>query len=492
MAINETIIEQFVLGTLHGNELHNFESALNNNAALAKEVRFQKELNAAVLETDIMDLRDQLKAISSDSDTNQDNDYQILFDLSQRIDHSKIGKNGHSDMSTNGNALQFIHVENHIKMLSERLHILGSENHHFAYLNNHTLNDHELWNEIAYSVKEEDVRELRSSLHEIISKREPAYSDFEIDQYINGELDKNIAAEMEQAIKSDPLMAAQVNLHHEIEEAIRETELHQLRSNIQEIINEAQSINLEETKRIDDYLMHYLTAEEEEYFEERIVEEPLLKKEIKLNSEINSAILEEDITQLRASLKQLTDAEKPDNKQRIFVPWNIRSTPVKLIGAAASLAAIITSGALLLNQQNKNNAALYHKYYQPYEMTGLYRSSAILNDEMAGVEMYNDKNYTGALERFQLVLSENPDHPMVNFYTGLSYQELEEFRSAITHFQMVIDEKDNLFIEQAEWYMALCYLKTDNQARAFSIFNEILHKNGYYSNDARKILKKTD
>jgi hypothetical protein len=490
MTYNENLIEQFIFGTIRGKKLHEFQSEIEQVPALASEVKFHQDLKDAILETEITDLRDQLKAIQTELASELKMEDIPRFDLSHHMDQAKISKTSIDEVHLNGNTLQYIHLENHHKTLSERRHKMESGNHHYAYLRNQTMNEQELWNEVTHSLKEDDVDELRTNLKQIVSSPDYAFSDFEIDQYRDGELDQDAKSDFDEAISLHPNLATQLKLHHEIDEALIETELLQLRDAIKEIINEEQSIGYEEIKRIDAYLMNYLNHEEQEFIEEQMAGDSRFKNEIKLNREINEAILEKDISQLRVSLKKLSDEEKPTTSIRKFIPSSFRLTPARIIGAAASLAAIISAGTIIINQQQSSAGELYQKFYQPYESTGLYRSSSVMAREMTGIDLYNQGNYSGALEQFSNVLKENAEHPMCNFYSGLSYQEMEEYRKAIHHYQLVIDEKDNLFIEQAEWYMALSYLKTDNQARAFSIFNQILDKNGYYSNDAQEIIRK--
>jgi hypothetical protein len=51
----------------------------------------------------------------------------------------------------------------------------------------------------------------------------------------------------------------------------------------------------------------------------------------------------------------------------------------------------------------------------------------------------------------------------------------------------VIDDKNNLYIDQAQWYLALCYLNTNETEKAKQLFRIIGKENGIYRNDARKI-----
>ena len=68
--------------------------------------------------------------------------------------------------------------------------------------------------------------------------------------------------------------------------------------------------------------------------------------------------------------------------------------------------------------------------------------------------------------------------------------EIEEYTKANESFNKIIDHKANAFIESAEWYLGLCYLKTNENQKAFEVFGEIVERDGYFKKDARKIIKK--
>lgn len=489
MTFNDNLIEKFILGKLKGKKLNEFQMNLEQSSDLAFELKFNTELAEAITETDIIELRANIQSIFEPVAKNSHNE-SIRFNLSHQMDQSKISKTANADILSIDNSLQFIHIENHRKTQSERIHLIKSENQSYGYLKGQNMSDSELWNEITDALMEKEIIELRNNLKQITATHTSDLSDYEIDQYIDRDLSIESNKEIEIMTMQNQHIAAQVNLHLHINEAIKENDIHSLRSTISDIIEEEQMISFNEIKRIDEYLLNFLNQKEHEDFEEIISNDPRLKAELELNADINHAILEQDVMNLRHSIKTITGEEKPETNIRKFIPNSFKKSPARFIGAVASLAAVISVGTVLLNQQNSSSSDLYSKFYHPYEATGLYRSSASVTPEILGVNLYNNMDYRGAIEQFNIVLSLNPEHPMCNFYAGLSFQEMSDFRKAINSYQKVIDEKDNLFIEQAEWYMALCYLKSDNKNKAYSTFNKILDKKGYYSNEVNQIVKK--
>jgi hypothetical protein len=72
---------------------------------------------------------------------------------------------------------------------------------------------------------------------------------------------------------------------------------------------------------------------------------------------------------------------------------------------------------------------------------------------------------------------------------GISNFEIENYPEAEGSFKTVIDDHSNYYIDHAQWYLALCYLLTNEATKATEQFSEIEKSNTIYSKKARKILK---
>lgn len=485
------LIEDFILGNLNGKRNLNFQQSMESSPELASEVKFNQTLSEAILEDDVMDLRSNLKGIvqqGAKRPTPKEKD--SIFDLAQNLKQIQIADRLTNEPMQIENTLQFIHIENYKKSQTERKHLIELGSNSDQVSNSGSITDDKLWKEISISMQEKDIIDLRSNLKQIISMGTNEISDFEIDQFIDNDLPEEALFNFQNLMANDNSIVEQIKLHHDIEEAITETDINDLRISLKEIIEEEQMVSFNEIKRIDEYLMSYLDSKEQLEFEELFNEDQRLKSEVLLNKEINSAILEKDIINLRATLGDVINEEQKDTKIRQLIPNRFNKKTSRLIGAAASVAAVISVGAMTLNQEKTSAKELYQNTYKPYEATGLYRSGAIATPEMVGIDFYNEKNYPEALNRFKIVLKNNADHPMCNFYSGLCYQQLGEYNKAIMAFQNVINEHDNLFIEQAQWYKALSQLQINDLKRAYQSFSLIVKNNGYYSKNAKDILKK--
>nr|MDA3952788.1 hypothetical protein [Bacteroidales bacterium] len=90
---------------------------------------------------------------------------------------------------------------------------------------------------------------------------------------------------------------------------------------------------------------------------------------------------------------------------------------------------------------------------------------------------------------FEQVLQTRKKDMAAKLYSGITYLEEEKYQKAKTSFDNIISNNNNLFIEQAKWYLALCYLKTEKIEDAQVILSEIVKEESYYKEMAVGVLK---
>jgi tetratricopeptide (TPR) repeat protein len=164
---------------------------------------------------------------------------------------------------------------------------------------------------------------------------------------------------------------------------------------------------------------------------------------------------------------------------------------VTRIAVAASLALLLSFSAINLFRYSSSQKLL-EKYYQPYEITSTNRSVGTEADRTlrTALEKYQNRQYGEAVILFEKLLEKDPGQMATQLYSGISYFEIAEYQKAGKSFSKVIEHNDNLYIEQAKWYLGFCYLKTDEKQKAITQFKEISKTDGYYSEKAKAILKK--
>lgn len=241
---------------------------------------------------------------------------------------------------------------------------------------------------------------------------------------------------------------------------------------------------------VEKYLSQEMEREELEWFTEEMEHNSSLAEEVQLQKDIGEAVLNEETLAFRAQISNLFEKEeavKPSKtEKRLFVPLAFRV-------AVASLAAFImlSTGIYLYSHRSIPSDRLFETYYEPYEGLMNVRSGSSQTTDIliSAMHKYEEQEYESALRLFETVIASDGENITSNFYSGISYLETERYNIAKESFNRVIDHDDNLFIEHAEWYLGLCYLKTGNDDQARKLFEDIAGSEGYYSHNASRLLR---
>ncbi|HEC42139.1 hypothetical protein LCGC14_2902990 [marine sediment metagenome] len=241
---------------------------------------------------------------------------------------------------------------------------------------------------------------------------------------------------------------------------------------------------------IQPFLDGELSREELDWFSKELESNAVLAEDIRLYREVDSAIREQDVMDLRDQLDVIHNAIG-DPSQESVSPSRYRK--VLSYAAIASLAILVSLGVLLKVQHNKlTNDQIFEKHYEPYEVTMIYRSAEsdyqrVLSQAMT---FYESGEFHNAINLFEDILIKDPADMASSLYSGISYMETEQYIQADEKFQKIINHNDNLFVDQAEWYLAFCYLHTGQNLEARGHFKEIANsESSFYSKKAKKIMR---
>lgn len=241
---------------------------------------------------------------------------------------------------------------------------------------------------------------------------------------------------------------------------------------------------------IDKYLNKTMQKEELRWFRSEMEINPSLAEEVQFQKDIGKAILNQETLDFRAQITSLFEKEKEGKPvvqpKRLHMPHAVRV-------AVASLAALIMMGAGIYLYTHRSIPAdqLFEAYYEPYDgLMNVRSSSAQFTDVLVtAMQKYENREFESALLLFETVLASDRENITSRFYSGISYMETERFNIAEKSFSGVIDHDNNLFIEHAEWYLGLCYLKTGQKDKAENLLALIADSEGYYSKKARRLAR---
>jgi len=492
------MIEKFIEGGLKGEKLKEFQQLLLANQSIADEVRLSFEINEAIIEKDIMKIRKNLEeaakeeGLSNKKEPNEDAHFGLADEMEEFI-NLDIGDEDFGDI---GNFLQKLHLRNHTIASKETIHEVYRKDEMISG------NDFELLSEgdeliisnVQQAVAEHDIMDLRANLKSISqSISAHNWKSEDIEDFVSGDIGEEYRMMIENEALVNLNLADDIELYNEINEAVGEKDIRQLRAALSKIM-EIESSHDRSVDEIEDYLNQELEESLMNSFEEELLINEGLVAEVKLYQEINDAVGERDVMELRESLKNIKDAgiDTENQQKRGIAPPRLR----RVVWYAAAASIILLLGLNVTFQNHSfSNPELYNEFYHPVEANlGTSRSASLPEERLlnqALVEM-NNKEYDSALKLFSEILQKDGRNIAGNFYTGTIRQQTGKYEDAIHSFTNVITQGDNLFVEQSEWFIGLCYLNRNEREKAIRQFRKISQSNGYYQQQSKAILKKLE
>ena len=241
------------------------------------------------------------------------------------------------------------------------------------------------------------------------------------------------------------------------------------------------------TEWIDSYIGNELDEAGIKKFEKELSINQDLAMEYHLEQDLDKILSQKDLLDFRAKCIVAQNELNLSSKKFVKVVQFTR----KYWYAAASLLliALVAGSLVLLNPGGYSPEKLFKMYYKSGETIGVSRSG---NGNMVEALLQFSKNdYQAADVLFDKILTNDPRNFAVMYYSGISNIEMKNYPKAIQMFETIIADKDNLYIENADWYLGLSYLASDNLDQASKIFNTIAETPGhYYAKDAKSILDK--
>jgi tetratricopeptide (TPR) repeat protein len=243
------------------------------------------------------------------------------------------------------------------------------------------------------------------------------------------------------------------------------------------------------SRYVDRYLEGVMNTPERIWFEKELDGNHELQQEINLQKKLNIAIADKELI----ALQQQMNVIHRKTYGNIIPGFHVSKTLRNMVAVASGVAAVMTIVAVILvkNLSISSSDHIYAQYFQPASINMSLRSTGNVqdNDLRSAMTLYDSKKYDAAIQLFEKILKQDDSRIGLNLYSGISYMEIKQYAEANARFRKIIDQKSNAFIESAQWYLGLCYLKTHDNDKAKDVFSGIANGEGYYKKDARRILK---
>jgi hypothetical protein len=478
-------------------ELSEFESQLGIDSDLAEELNLHLEIAQSMGEDDIMNLRSSMsKIVRNQSDTENINVFDSFsFGLSEELTTwENLNHQVNTDSIRNlEHSFPKIHLYQH--------KIAGKENIHQFYKEqldstpvseeeSFSANEEELFSEIQKSLEESDILEFRANLKQI-SRSIPShqYSAEDIDDYVFDRMESEQRAQFEEELILNTSLSNDVQLIRDIDLALAETDIMDLRSSLK-AIQKTETQSAARIEEIEGYLYNELSDQEMISFEAELSSNQDLVAEINLIRSIDQALAESDVMQLRSRIQNIAIEISSEKQTERSFAGRFKARKMVYAAVAASLIIVLSISGLLSRESSRGE--LYQKFYTAYPTTGINRSSDQTTNQTlsSALQKFDNQDYETALSLLQEVITRDENNMVGHFYAGLSLQETGKYENAIQEYETVMIDKDNLFVEQANWYIGLCYLQTNENKKAYKQFKKIAKSEGFYQEKAQAILRK--
>ncbi|MBK8922273.1 MAG: tetratricopeptide repeat protein [Saprospirales bacterium] len=246
--------------------------------------------------------------------------------------------------------------------------------------------------------------------------------------------------------------------------------------------------------RIEDYLDGVMNAQARQAFEAELHADPALAEALATVQEARERLRrqwmdEQADTALLSTLYQLgkshfTGSSPADKKSgggaRIF------RLPQAWWAAAAAMAILVVAWFFWRPPAQER---LYVQYRAFPEADFAVRGGGSAEQPLQlAAEAFNREDYAAALPALRNYLQRWPDDTEARMFAGFCYMELKQFDAATTIFEQ-IGGSANAWSDEANWSLALAYLRQNKRSECIVALETIAPANGRYG-DAQDLLKR--
>jgi len=248
-------------------------------------------------------------------------------------------------------------------------------------------------------------------------------------------------------------------------------------------------------EEIDLYLNNKLEGEELRDFEKEMSNNKTFNRKVRITGDLNKAMddyaFEEDLAaKLKVISSDYPKSETPEKEanQKEFIAKN-----KWLIAIGIALLTIAAVAYFWKSSPGKTtNEQIFAANYEPYSSLQSDRSSTAEEDYIAIIGFYDNQQYQEAMPLLENYISKNTNQANAQIMLGNVYLNVSpaQTQKAIDLFQAISSSENKLFLEVAQWYLALAYLKNDEKGKALPVLENLAEKSvGKYSKLAEKLLE---
>lgn len=338
--------------------------------------------------------------------------------------------------------------------------------------------------------------------------------DFELselfDQYLGEEMTLSQKRKFEARLENDPEFAALFQLHKEVDQSLMDEEMRRFRDRLvkirmdnRDLITEAplflypdqsgsadNSIN----EMNSETLVRQLDTIRSSFVDDgtsSLIPEYSGDNLGRLSREVDQAIMEEDVAELRETLSGIANKVNAQTK-----PYSLRRRwqSIKAVAAAAIAFLIISSASIaFLTSQYGVGQPPDKPFFEPYTGLTQYRGPVEADQVIfrSGVNKFNEGDYNGSLEMMELSMKAGVSDDFVLLYAGMSAYLAGDPKLAEQYLTRI--SREAIISDQMEWYLAGALITQRRYGEAIGLLQEMKSdSNHFYSEQAEALLPKIE
>jgi len=223
-------------------------------------------------------------------------------------------------------------------------------------------------------------------------------------------------------------------------------------------MNEPIQIPEEEWMLIESWL---LQGDADEEVRKRQTIDPMWSRKVETVREFILGVEEAEMREKLKGFHKGLDSNSPAKSAKVFQfrPW---------MAIAASLILIIGI-AFWMYIKSDPYAEIYANNYHPDPGLITAMGPAEDYDFQIGMVDYKNEQYEKAIGSWNQLIADRPDNDTLQYFLGAAYHATNNLTKAKEYYQQVLGNSASTFAAEAEWYLALIFLKEGDKEAAIKM-----------------------
>jgi tetratricopeptide (TPR) repeat protein len=236
-------------------------------------------------------------------------------------------------------------------------------------------------------------------------------------------------------------------------------------------------------QQIEKYLNNELTTVEKTEVENKIKADKEFAREVEETAMLFNSFDEIRAEGLMIRLRNIEQELAGGKGMLIRMPVYLRWAAAILILAALSFAVYLNS--------HKSGHDLFLAYYTPYPNVEN-PASRSAGGRQAVWQHYENGDFAAAFQQFEQMLELDNTDLASRFYLGICALELNRLTVAEEALAGVAANENSAYYQQAQWYLALSYLKAGKQDATRKRLEEIIAAGSAYDEKAEALMNELE